>query len=122
MKRDLDLIRTLLLKIEEHNDPTPIYSERFYNLSDSPAIIDFHLRLLLQAGFIEAYEIPVLNKNYPQYSVLCLTFNGCDYLDSIRDESVWASIKSKLQSVSSSATFEVIKSLATSIILSKLNP
>jgi len=48
-----------------------------------------------------------------------LTWHGHEFLDSVRDEGVWSSIKVALKPVGS-ASFEVVKSLAVAVLSSKL--
>ena len=120
MKRDLDLVRDILLKSETYNDNPPMYPESFSDLNSNQDVINYHLLLLHQAGFIDAYDVSTLGRRYKQYAVQNLTFAGCDYLDSVRDKDIWDTVKSKLQSVGSSATIEVVKALANSVIQQQL--
>lgn len=120
MKRDLNLMRSILLKIEDFNDDLPIYPDYFFDLSENKNLIDYHLHILVQADFVDAYDITTIGSQYKQYAVLGLTFAGCDYLDSVRDKNIWDTVQNKLSVVGSSATIEVIKALANAIVLHKL--
>jgi hypothetical protein len=99
MKRDMDFVRELLLKIENgqkvfetasteqaeilgFTPETPLTREEADNLSG-------HLDLLHNAGFIEIEE------RMAGGTVLIrdLTWSGHDFLDSVRDPEVWQKTK-----------------------------
>lgn len=54
----------------------------------------------------------------PSYRIYHLTSLGCDYLDSVRSQSVWEQTKNKLKESGTSATLQVISEIASGIILS----
>ena len=54
MKRDMDLARQILLKIEEYPDPTGWVDIIIEGYSDQE--ISYHIKLLYQAKLIEAYD------------------------------------------------------------------
>ena len=54
------------------------------------------------------------------YHVSGLTWAGHDFLDSIRDESVWSAVKKKLTAVGGSASIDVLKALVTQVVKGKL--
>ncbi|WP_196598595.1 DUF2513 domain-containing protein [Pectinatus frisingensis] len=114
MRRDLDLIREMLIKIElADSNKRKITSEYFSSLSDNENKIIFHIELLIDAGFIEAVEIPMMKIS--DFCIKRLTFDGCDYLDSIRDENIWEKTKNKLKLVGSAASLEVVQYVAIDI-------
>jgi hypothetical protein len=94
MKRDMDLIRELLLKLEvwpmERGDVVPIIPEDkgFSSLGRSAHEIEYHLDLLLQAGFVDSPS----QSNVGIY-FRGITWEGCDFLDSVRDPKIWAKTK-----------------------------
>jgi hypothetical protein len=84
MKRDDDLIRCLLLKMEESE-----YSDYVCALTiDSEQEEEreyFHLQLLSDAGY-------VLETGHHS-GAFRLTNQGCDYLNTIRDSEIWSKTK-----------------------------
>lgn len=120
MRRDLGLIRELLLKLEpisgahawQHiysNDPRIQVEER------TPDEIEYHLQLLVEQGFVErprsgAMEGIVFKR---------LTWAGHDYLDAVRDPKIWGKTKEATEKVGS-WTFEIVKELARGYIKSEL--
>lgn len=111
MRLNYDLIRDILLKIEEITDGNVnIFTDGFAESTfpnENPDIVDFHLRYLRQRGFIYPTE-------YDSFFI-GLTPTGYDYLNSVRDCSVWNSVKQTLKKCVS-PTLDVVKAIAISII------
>ena len=118
MKRDLDLIRKILLEIETQCDAPgkrisklPEYSE--YEFA-------YHLNLLCEAGLITGARAKLSGRHYPLVTPTGLTWAGHDFLDACRDEGIWTKAKEKLKDIGDSATFEVIKTVLTQLALKQL--
>ena len=109
MKRDMDLIRLILLEIEkaEENEVENMNIDGY-----SKEDIVFNAKLLKQNNMIENFEENVLGNYY----IGSLTWGGSDYLDSIRDNSKWKRIKSVIKEKALPFTFDIVKSVATTII------
>jgi len=111
MKRDLDIIRTILLEIEARtgeesclsydsfpDEPEGETPERIYNV-----------RLLVSSGYVEG-------KNHAfGADITSLTWEGHDLLDAIRDETVWTQTKDKVKKGVVSTSLEVVKGVAEGI-------
>jgi hypothetical protein len=88
MKRDMDLIRKILLAIEAH----PFYGKWNVPLDfgDFPEeLVDYHLKLLSEANLIEA-KVRIGSK---RWVINGLTWAGHEFLDASRDDSRWESVK-----------------------------
>lgn len=116
MKRDLDLIRYILIGIED-SVSTKLTIDDFVNDDYDAHTISFHISLLLDYGYIEANKFNVIGQNYQQYLIKRITSSGYDYLDSIRDSNVWSKTKESLKVVGGSASLEVIKAIAGKVAL-----
>ena len=84
MKRDMDLIRNILLQTEAGQ---PIVGEK--------TAVVYHIALLKEAGFVEAV---IRNGPWgmPSEAVIRrLTWAGHDFLDAMRDETIWKKAKDK---------------------------
>lgn len=92
----------------------------FLSLNQSHDIIAYHLYLLADAGYIEYKQLPVLGITYPKIIVKYLTSAGCDYLDSVRNASVWNKTKEKLAAVGGQASLDIVKALAEHVAKSFL--
>ncbi|KAE9633744.1 DUF2513 domain-containing protein [Defluviitalea raffinosedens] len=115
MKRNFDLIRHILLKIEE-SDSERMTIDDFVTDEYSPKEISFHIRLLLDVNYIEATSIRTLGSPFEEFIVQRITMFGYEYLDSVRDPKIWTETKAKLQKATSSVSLEIVKSVATKII------
>ena len=117
MKRDLDLLRSILLKIESLDSSCEIIRlQTFRELCDDDVILSLHIQLLVDAGFIEASDPFYADDTVQDFVINRITFAGYDYLDTVRDESVWNEIKQKLISIGKSASLDVVKALGTAIV------
>lgn len=121
MKRDLDLIRDILLIIEDKSIPgSPLRNSEFEKLNTNLETFFYHLQLLDDAGFIEA-NLQEGCTGFLAFQVFRLTNDGCEYLDSVRDPKIYESIKKKTASLANSVSLEIVKQIGTSLILTKLN-
>lgn len=89
MKRDIDLIRMLLLTTEEN--------ERQPGLADyDNRTIAGHIALMLDAGLIEGH-VADDERGEPMGGIITrLTWAGHDFLDASRDPTVWEKAKEKV--------------------------
>ena len=110
MKRDIDLVRTILLSIENGKDAN---GHGFIHLNipgRSQEEISYHVGLLYEAGLVDAVNLSAL-KSY-EWQPKRLTWRGHQFLDSARDESSWEQAKKELKKIGNSS-FEVLKSVLT---------
>lgn len=112
MKRDMELVRVILTATEAAEGP--------YNPADlvtagwSMQEIAYHVELLSSHGLIDARVNRF--KGGASVTVHGLTWNGCDYLDAIRDERVWEETKRVIAESVGSATMAVVKSTAVKVM------
>ncbi|WP_155657647.1 DUF2513 domain-containing protein [Aliivibrio fischeri] len=110
MKREIELVRDILFSIEKTDD---IKSINTYPLD----IVNKHVDLLIEGGF-------VIKNNYGFDSVFLidyrLTWNGHEFLDAIRQNEVWSTIKTEFKDASISTIFKVGKELVEGITKKKL--
>jgi hypothetical protein len=110
MKRDLDLIRKILLTIEgapkskESNAVEELESEHDYD------ILQYHLSLLLEAGLINAIDMSSGNQPYGSYIVQKLTWSGHEFLDTARNDTRWEKAKEATKKIAG-ISFDVLKAL-----------
>lgn len=117
MKRNWDLVRTILIKLEEKANPKD-YTHA-HEISGYDALtVAYHYKLLGDAGLIEVINMSGLTDL--NYSATMLTWQGHEFLDKIRNETVWNKVKSTIQSKSLDLSFDAIKTVATTVISSML--
>lgn len=117
MKRDWDIIRELLLKAEEL-EPDKTISSKDYDTSRIH-IINYHTKLLYESGMIDA--IDCCTNDGDSYFINSLTWEGHDFLDSIRNDDIWNKTKSKVIEKGGTMTFDIVKAVAINFIKSSLN-
>lgn len=105
MKRDMDLCREILLEIEGYEGAPGMLE--LSSEKGSEDYISYHVKLLYEAGLIEAMDASGMNsfKWYP----VSLTWQGHEFLDAARDETRWNKAKSKVVSATGGLAFEFLK-------------
>ena len=121
MRRDMELIRALLLKFEEMPlEASTVYSIDFgdamfaiegYNFDE----IVYHLGLILEAGFTE----PQNNQGMTSFTYSGLTWRGHDFLDSVRDPKIWLDTKAVLKTAGG-FTLDLMMGAAKALVKQKL--
>lgn len=116
MKRDLDLIRKILLEAERDESESGLVDFLIPGYSHDQ--IGYHVYLLKDAELIEGH-IGFDNESVKVGScgIYRVTSAGHDFLDDIRNDSVWARVKDKLERFGGDASLEVVKTLAAQIVV-----
>ena len=106
MKRDMDLFRTILHRIEETDTPRIV---DFDGLDCKNDQLNFHLELLHQAGFIKTEpSINIASGLTRTVRGDDLTNAGCDFLDASRKDAIWEKAKDIVVSKFSGATLNIL--------------
>jgi hypothetical protein len=113
MKRDFDLIRKILLYVEENQKE---YVEIIESLEgyDNLTVI-YHCQLLLDVGFLEG-RVERVNTGEGHFISKGLSWYGHDYLASIKNDTVWKKVKKTVGEKGLELTVEIISRVATNII------
>jgi hypothetical protein len=105
MKRDMNLIRLLLLR-SEGDQVAKEKCDKFPNEERA-----FHVQLMIDAGLVDGVVDINVNGKIVSAVVWRLTWDGYEFLESIRDESIWNKVKSKVIKPGASWTFTILKEL-----------
>ena len=111
MKRDMDLVRSILLEVEKadsHNKPFKLKVEECS--SDQVA---HHLLLLKDAGLLEVEESSNWNENY--VLPIRLTWSGTEFLDAARDDTRWNRAKEIVQEKGGGLMIDILKGVLTQL-------
>ncbi|QHJ00089.1 DUF2513 domain-containing protein [Xylophilus rhododendri] len=104
MKRDMDLVRRILLATAEL---PPEGQLKGLDGVPQPEFV-IHAIWLAEAGLVRAITSDkALSSEYA--FILRLTWAGCDFTDAIRSDTLWAKAKSTVLKPSMSFTFDVLK-------------
>jgi len=115
MKRDMDLVRAILLKLEEQEGAQliPFLPVKGY----SPEMVAEHCEMMHGYGLIKSFTAEkAWGGEIASWAAGGLTWEGYDYLDKIRDDSVWNKTKETIKTKGLPLIFDTIKSVSTAII------
>lgn len=119
MKRNWDTIREILTKLED-----VIPEEDCLQLSGFPieraSEISYHMELLLEAGLVKGQLLEEFGSDSEDFLVTRLTWDGHEFLDAIRNDTVWQKTKKSFVSGGISMTFDLVKSVAAEIAVTYL--
>lgn len=115
MKRDMELVRRILFAIESEYKGVSIcnLSVPEYDL----VTIAEHCKIMYEKGLINEYK-PVQADGTPvlAFWVGNLTWEGYDFLDKIREDTVWNKTKGFIKDKALPMTLDVIKEIAAAVI------
>lgn len=117
MKRDDELIRKIVLKVEELGDSPTAAINNFRIEGASDEAVNHHVWLLGDAGYMRIRSFSTMQRTY--FIPCCLTASGHDFANSIRDDIVWRSTKEAARE-SGVATLKMLGELAKAFIRQKL--
>ena len=114
MKRDMDLVRKILLKIEEEYISTAIYDLSIdgYDMET----VAYHCKILHEAGLVSDYGAQYGDDEIYAFGVGSLTWEGNEYLDKVRDDSIWNKTKEAITKKGLPMVFDTIKTISAAFI------
>lgn len=116
MRRDMDLVREILLRAED-TEYHRLKSSAFEGKDE--LTVARHFELMKEAGLIEADLLCLPeHRGVERGTVLRLTWEGHEFLDAARNEDVWKRTKEIVKEKGGSVSFEVLKSIVTKVALS----
>lgn len=120
MKRDWDLVRKILTRLEELNPNHPGLAADEFEGYD-PTQVAFHYQLLNEAGLIIAQVAGNAKSRYSASWALRLTWDGHEFLSKIRSDTTWSKVKKVIADKGVSLGFDTIKAAATAYIKSQFD-
>lgn len=109
MKRDMDLLRTILRTIEALPPGEDWRSQKVAGYDQATVL--HHLELLSDAGLIEAKFMKTDQSGIVAAVVQRLTWQGHEFLSSANNESVWQRARAKIEELGGSMPFAVMQTL-----------
>lgn len=112
MKRDWDLIRLILLTLEE--------ADGEHRMSDDMGVypanwVAVHMKMLESGGLITGNEIVPMSGD-ASFLATSITWSGREFIDSIRSDSVWEKSKGMLKEKGVGLTVDTIKAAVVSVV------
>ena len=127
MKRDLEMVRDILLVTEENEESSCSSNKILTALSekgyDSPRMRDelkYHLKLMDQDGLIECEIRIYFGGAWTEKRPVEMTSYGHDYLNAVRDKGIWSKVKEKAGNKIDSLSIGLIKTVANEFIKESL--
>jgi len=119
MKRNWEVIRKTLVAIEDLTEANSAITN--YEIAEKtaydPTTVSYHLKLLIDAKLIEGSCSDTLGNNAPTTCVIKrLTWDGHEFLDNIKSDTVWATIKRTAAEKGIELSLNTVTTLATNII------
>lgn len=116
MKRNLDLIRYILIFLENSLDAIDSNYDIVFPETTNEEIC-YNLKIMKDARLISYVDASPFEET--QYCLIQMTYAGHDYLDSVRDDSIWKCVKKAGGELIKSIGFDSIKALAVKIASEK---
>ncbi len=110
MKRDMNLVRSILLALERYEHgyaPDRLEMEGF-----SEEQIEYHVYLMGQAGLLDTADVA----SVPMTALpVGITWQGHDFLELAREPSRWKRATEKVASTGSAMTIDILKIILASL-------
>jgi len=128
MMRDLDLVKSLLLVVEQNpemdgkTDFVFESAQEIDSLGYGPKIIGhsseeigYHFKILIEEDFVDG----VVDNGYTIPTIRCLRWKGHEFLDNIKNDDVWEATKKRIADLPGIA-LSAVASIALAEIKKKL--
>lgn len=117
MRRDLDLIRKMVLAIEDA--PTGYAPPDLQFDGYSKQQVGYHAWLLMDAGLARGDDVTALGADGPEAVIFNLTWDGHEFAAAARDESSWTKAMGEVARTGGAVTLPVLSQLLISFMKSK---
>lgn len=111
MKRDMELARLILMRIEAQENYRDNISCEFEGYTEEQ--VHYHIMLLSEAGLVVAINASSMQDI--QWIPQRLTWQGHEFLDSARDNTIWSKAK-EIMARTGGFAFEVAKPLLVELL------
>lgn len=116
MKRDMEVVRTILRAIQDKPDLKHV-EMKFDGVDDLTAAR--HLEMLISAGYVDAITQSIISRPTPYILVRDLTWNGHEFAGALlADESTWQKVKSSLGGQLEKMPLKIVQDIATKALTS----
>ncbi len=105
MKRNMQLIRMVMLAAEKNKDPYELVDPKFEGHNETE--ISYHIALLDDAGLLHGQDRSAIGVF--RWSAGALSWTGHEFVEAIRDETVWKEAMDIAGNSDNGAVFEVLQ-------------
>lgn len=118
MKRDMDLVREIILALEDH--PTGYATDAplaFPGFTE--AQVGYHVLIMGEAELLTVDEMTAFGDSTPNAVPVRLTWAGHEFADAVRNDTVWNNTKARI-GAAGSATLKVWVEVASKFMLQQI--
>ncbi|MBD2364736.1 DUF2513 domain-containing protein [Anabaena minutissima FACHB-250] len=112
MKRDINLIRKIILNIE--SSQYGFVNNNFQIEGYTREQIAYHCYLLIQGGLAEGITTTSVQSSSPAAVIRNLTWEGHEFADAARNDSIWHQVSKVIKEKGESIAFPIITQLLIS--------
>ena len=105
MKRNMQLIRMVMLAAEKNKDPYELVDPKFEGHNETE--ISYHIALLDDAGLLHGQDRSAIGVF--RWSAGALSWTGHEFVEAIRDEAVWKEAMDIAGNSDNGAVFDVLQ-------------
>lgn len=123
MKRDWDLVREILERVEDGTLPAYLAKEDFIAKGITKEDLFGHIEIMLDAGILKNGIVSRgWGGKFSQWDMqgVFIAMHGYDLLDALRDKAVWTRIKQKARQSAVSVSWEFIKAAIPVVMIELL--
>ena len=113
LRRDMDLIRRILVMVGD--SPVPLNATVFVDEAHPFEMVAYHIDLIGQANLADTSITRMGGGMIARAEVGPLTWDGNEFLDAIRSDTIWTRVKQRVGATVGSTTIDVIKALAVKL-------
>lgn len=113
VKRDMDLVRRILMELADSD--VPLDAAAFTDASTERATVGYHFEIMQEAGLIVASFLRADGDPYYHATAIRLTWEGNDFLASVKSEGIWAKVKMAVAKSAGDVPLSVFKQVATKL-------
>lgn len=105
MKRDMELIRMVMLAAEKTKEPNELIDPKFEGHNEIE--ISYHIALLDDAGLLHGQDRSAIGVF--RWSAGALTWAGHEFVEAVKDEEVWKEALAITAKSGDGTVFEILK-------------
>ena len=105
MKRDMELIRMVMLEAEKTKDPYELVDPKIEGYNETE--ISYHIALLDDAGLLHGQDRSAIGVF--RWSAGTLTWAGHEFVEAIRDEEIWKEARAIVEKSGNGVVFDVLR-------------
>jgi hypothetical protein len=113
MERDMELVRKILLTLARH--PHGHAPEKLVIEGYDDEEIGFHVFIMGQGELLDVAVVTAFGAPSPRAVPGSITWKGYEFLDSVRNDTVWKRVKAMVVNKGGGASMEVVTSPATDV-------